>query len=113
MIDKVIPGLSSFQYLMAKLQKCWHHAHFVSLHGRNEGIEQIQEYPLTILLTDRNNTPHSISKQLGQLGVKGKLYVGYNLSYENEGILVKNIGDDIEECGSISIVVVEHEMDSR
>jgi cobalt-precorrin-7 (C5)-methyltransferase len=112
-IDKIIPGLSSFQYMMAVLQKSWQHAKFISLHGRDEDIEHVKNYPLTVILTDKKNRPHSISKRLQQFGVTGRLYVGYNLSYEDECILIKNIGDDIEECGAISVVIVEHEMDSR
>jgi cobalt-precorrin-7 (C5)-methyltransferase len=110
-INIVIPGISSFQYLMAKLKKSWHPAKLVSLHGRDEEFEQIIKHPLSVLLTDKIHTPHTISKQLQEQGIKGKMYIGYNLSYKDEKIVLKNIGDDIEEYGSISVVVVEHEMD--
>jgi cobalt-precorrin-7 (C5)-methyltransferase len=110
-IDAVIPGLSSFQYLMAKLKKSWHPAKLVSLHGRDEEFEQIVKHPLSVILTDNIHTPHTISKRLQKQGIKGKMYIGYNLSYEDEKIVLKNIGDDIAEYGSISVVVIEHEMD--
>lgn len=106
-IDKVIPGISSFQYLMAKLKKSWHDARFVSLHGRDEEFEQIKNHALTVILTDKQHTPHHISKQLQGIGVTGKMYVGYNLSYDDECIIEKQIGQDIEQYGEISVVVVE------
>lgn len=113
LINNIVPGISSMQYMMAKLQKSWHHAIFFSLHGRDEHLEQIKKYPLTVILTDKNNTPRVISERLHELGLQGALYVGYHLSYENERILKQRIGDDIEDANSLAIVVVEHEMDSR
>ena len=112
-IARVIPGLSSFQYLMAKLRKSWQHAHFISLHGRDNELEQVAQHQLTIMLTDRQHTPRSISQQLGKMGLTGKMYVGYNLSYKNEHILEASIGEDFEENYTLSVVVIEHEMDSR
>lgn len=106
-IDRVIPGISSFQYLMAKLKKSWHNAHFVSLHGRDGELEQIKNYGLTVILTDKQHTPHHISKRLQDIGVMGKMYVGYNLSYDDECIIEKLIGADIEKYGEVSVVVVE------
>ncbi len=111
-IDRVVPGLSSFQYLMARLQKSWQHAHFVSLHGREDGLEQIVNHPLSILLTDRQHAPHIISRRLREMDLAGTLYIGYNLSYENERILEVRIGDPLEECEDISVMVVEYDMDS-
>ena len=96
---------------MAKLKKSWHPAKLVSLHGRDEDFEQIVKHPLSVVFTDKKNTPRRISKRLQKSGVKGKIYIGYNLSYEDERIILKNIGDDIEEYGSVSVVIVEHEMD--
>jgi cobalt-precorrin-7 (C5)-methyltransferase len=45
------------------------------------------------------------------MGVIGKIYTGYNLSYDEEVILINNIGDEIEIAGNISVVVIENEMD--
>lgn len=110
-IDAVIPGLSSFQYLMAKLQKSWRHAALLSLHGRDASLEALKGCPLAILLTDRINTPHTISKRLQACDVRGTLYVGCNLSYPDEEIFMVQIGDDIEETEKISVMVMEHALD--
>lgn len=110
-IKEVLPGLSSFQYMMAKLQKSWHGATFSSLHGRNETLENIKENKLSILLIDKDNIPNNISKELYRLRIKGKIYAGFNLSYENEEIIVKSIGEEIEDISSLGVVVIENEMD--
>lgn len=112
-IKEILPGLSSFQYLMCKLQKSWQNAKFISLHGRDEGLEKIKTDKLSILLTDKTNTADKISKELYRLKIKGKIYVGFNLSYDDEKIIVKNIGEKIENISSLGVVVIENEMDQR
>ena len=109
-VDEVIPGISSFQYMMTKLKKSWQDALLISLHGRDEKLEGVIKCKLSVILTDSKNTPNFISKKLYELGIIGKMYTGYNLSYDEEVIVVNNIGDEIEIAGNISVVVIENEM---
>lgn len=111
LVDEVTPGLSSFQYMMSKLKKSWHNANFVSLHGRDDEIDSIVESRLSVILTDNKNTPNLISKAFYSRGVRGKIYAGFNLSYDDECIIEKNVGEQIEELGSLAVVVIENEMD--
>lgn len=110
-IHEVMPGISSFQYMMAKLQKPWNNAEFLSLHGRQESLEKVKDRRVSIILLDKDNLPSSISKKLYDLGIKGTIHAGFNLSYENEKIISKKIGDEIEDISSLAVVVVENEMD--
>lgn len=110
LIDEIVPGISSIQYMMAKLKKSWHNALLLSLHGRVDDIEKVLKSKLSIILTDSKNTPEYISKKLYASGVVGKIYIGCSLSYEEENIICKNIGEDIENLGGISVVVIENEM---
>ncbi len=112
-IDHISPGLSSFQYMMAKLQRSWSQATLVSLHGREEQFEKIINHPLSVVLTDKKHSPGMISLYLKEHGIQGKMYIGYNLSYENEQIEEVAIGEAIEDNSWISVVVVEHEMAER
>lgn len=110
-IDEVIPGLSSFQYMMCKLKKDWQGACLISLHGRNVSLEVVRHCRTSIILTDREHTPDYISKKLHQIGVSGCIYAGFDLSYPDEQITVKRIGEEIESRSSLSVVVIENEMD--
>lgn len=110
-IKEVLPGISSFQYMVAKLQKPWQNATFLSLHGREENLMKSREYKLIIILIDKNNIPGDISKMLYEIGLRGNIYAGFNLSYENERIISKRIGEDIEDVSSLGVMVVENEMD--
>ncbi|MCG8500973.1 MAG: precorrin-6y C5,15-methyltransferase (decarboxylating) subunit CbiE [Firmicutes bacterium] len=109
-VDEVVPGLSSFQYMMARLKKSWHHAQLVSFHGREDRLERISQNRLSVVLTDHQNTPQVLSEMLYQKGVRGKIYAGFNLSYPDEHIIVKNIGGPISGHSALAVVVIENEM---
>ncbi|WP_066022885.1 MULTISPECIES: precorrin-6y C5,15-methyltransferase (decarboxylating) subunit CbiE [Clostridium] len=107
-IDEIVPGLSSFQYMMCKLKKSWQGAELISLHGKNADIQNmVLNKNVYVFLTDKTNTPSYISKKLYSIGVKGRIYSGFNLSYEDEIIIEKNIGDDIFNVSKLSVVVIE------
>ena len=109
-VDMVLPGLSSFQYMMSKLQKSWQECIFVSLHGRDHDLKDVLDHKLIIMLIDKINSPSYISEELDKLGMKGRMYVGFNLSYDDEKIIRANIGDEIEDYSSLGVVVIENEM---
>ncbi len=108
-IQQIIPGLSSFQYLMCQLSKSWQNAFFLSLHGRKDEIEKVLEHPLTILLTDRNHPPGEISQALYETGARGKMWAGFDLSYPEEKIVPILIGESMTYTGGIVLVVIELE----
>ncbi|OGO78207.1 MAG: precorrin-6y C5,15-methyltransferase (decarboxylating) subunit CbiE [Clostridiales bacterium GWB2_37_7] len=110
-IDQVVPGISSIQYMMARLKKSWHSAALLSFHGRECSIEELRNSKTSIVLTDSSYTPNYISRLLSNMGVKGKIFVGYNLSYEDELIIEKQIGADIDDYSALAVVVIENEMD--
>lgn len=112
-VDKVLPGVSSFQYMMAKINKSWQNALFLSLHGRKEDLSKVKSSSLTVLLTDKENCPSYISSKLYELGVRGKIYAGFNLSYEDELIIKKDIGEEIIDISPLAVVVVENEIFER
>ena len=110
-ITRVIPGVSSIQYMMSKLQISWHNANLVSFHGREEEreekIQSIITSPLSIILTDKTNTPNDISKLLEDRNMQGKIYAGFDLSYIDEKIVQVDIGEDIIHKSSLAVVVVQ------
>lgn len=110
-IEKILPGISSFQYMMTKLKKSWQGAQLLSLHGRQESLDKAKNNRLSIILTDMKNPPSQISQKLKAIGAKGQIYVGYNLSYDDERIIEAEIGEDIEDISALSVVVVEIERD--
>ncbi len=108
-IDKVIPGITSFQYMMNRLQKSWHGVTFFSLHGRIPDYQQIRNCAQSIILTDKDHSPDAISQNLYQLGSKGTVFTGFDLSYSTEVMVEKAIGDHIPPISRLSTILVEIE----
>lgn len=105
----VIPGISSFQYLMAKLAKPWQNAELGSLHGREEAfLDVVGDKKLSIWLTDNKNTPQSLCKRLFDNKIEAKIYIGENLSYEDEKITSGTPSELMNsEFDRLSVFVVE------
>lgn len=110
-LEYIAPGISSFQYMMTRLKKSWQGACFISMHGREEELSKALLNKRSIILTDSKYTPGVISEKLRELGLRGKIYAGFNLSYEDERIIEVNIGEEIQYESSLAVVVVENEMD--
>ena len=106
---EVIPGISSFQYLMAKLRKMLARSHLGSLHGRKEEFsEKVKANKLSIWLTDKDNSPNFICSELIKNNIKAQVYVGVNLSYEDE-LIVQGTAEEVSlmEFNELSVVVIE------
>lgn len=105
----VIPGISSFQYLMAKLSKPWQGAFLGSMHGREEKfINEVKKHDVSIWLTDKNNSPDILSRKLVEENIVANIYVGENLSYDNEIITIgKAVEFQHKQFSGLAVVVVE------
>ena len=108
-IEKVITGISSMQYFMGKLQKQWQSLPFYSLHGRETDFTEMRSKESFFILTDKTNNPDTISARLKEEGFKGRLFVGYNLSYPDESIEEYTIGDKIIVKSFLNTVLVKNE----
>ncbi|NME36561.1 MULTISPECIES: precorrin-6y C5,15-methyltransferase (decarboxylating) subunit CbiE [Fusobacterium] len=109
---RVIPGLSSFQYLFGKLCDTWEEYSFCSLHGRESDIIEILKNSKrgVILLTDKKNNPYIIGKKLLENKIENiEIIVGENLSYDDEKIS-RFFLSDIEKYNrefSINVMVIK------
>ena len=108
---EIIPGLSSFQYLTAKLNKSWSYGFTGSVHARNEDfIARVKEYKLSIWLTDNKNNSAFLCKLLNENNIECTVIIGEHLSYENERILQGEPSDFLnEEVSDMAILIVEKE----
>ena len=105
----IVPGISSFQYLTCRVNKTWNDAFVGSMHGREENfIEVVKENKLSIWLTDKKNTPSELSKRLIENSIECTIYVGENLSYEDENITIGNPREICEkDYGDLSVIIIE------
>lgn len=110
---EIVPGISSFQYLMCKLKKPWQNAYLGSMHGRKEEfIEIVRNHEVSVWLTDKSNSPQVLCEKLFDNNIKATIYVGEELSYVDERIVkgtVEEIKDKVFE--NLSVVVIESIID--
>lgn len=85
---EVIPGISTVQYILAKLRLPAKDLAVVSLHGRTVDIVPVvKNHTLVVVFTDFAYTPQRIAKALLSQGITiWRIYVGENLSYPEEQI---------------------------
>jgi precorrin-6y C5,15-methyltransferase (decarboxylating) CbiE subunit len=108
---EIIPGISSFQYLFAKLKKSWQGVTLGSLHGREaDFIKIVKNEKVSFWLTDKVNTPSTIASRLLEEGIKGIMHVGENLSYEDERIISAQLEEIVHKSFSeLSVIIIEKE----
>lgn len=106
---EVIAGISSFQYLMTKINKSWSRAYTGSLHGRKEEfIKKVKENIISIWLCDSKNSPQKLCEDLLKEKIDCNVIIGENLSYENEVILEGKAHEFIDKSFSdLSVIIVE------
>ena len=106
----VIPGISSIQYMFAKISDYWNDAFVSSVHGREiDYVEKLRQFGKIGLLTDNKNMPQKIAKRLVEVGMgEAIIFVGENLSYENERILEFSARGmvKVEEKFEMNVVVI-------
>lgn len=110
---EIVPGISSFQYLMCKLKKPWQNAYLGSMHGRKEKfIEIVRNHEVSVWLTDKSNSPQVLCEKLFENNIKATIYVGEELSYVDERI-VKGTVEEIKDKAfeNLSVVVIESIID--
>ncbi|MCK5780072.1 MAG: precorrin-6y C5,15-methyltransferase (decarboxylating) subunit CbiE [Psychrilyobacter sp.] len=105
----IIPGISSMQYMFSKIGYSYENSDIKSVHGRE--CDYITPLKLGVkvgLLTDNVNTPQIVAKNLIDNGIRGMIFVGENLSYENEKIISMNLEEmvNIERTFKINVVIV-------
>ncbi len=109
---EVIPGISSLQYMFSRIGESWHDGYLGSLHGREQDLINLVSKNKKIgLLTDKKWTPHTIAKELLEASIdKVRIYVGENLSYDNERV-VQGTPEEIVKMSSFNmcVVVIIHE----
>ncbi|TLX77005.1 precorrin-6y C5,15-methyltransferase (decarboxylating) subunit CbiE [Labilibacter sediminis] len=110
---ELLPGISSFQYMYAKVGLGYEHAFLGSVHGKEFNfMEKLKGHSSVFLLTDAMNNWKAIAQQLvncemGEL----TMHIGNNLSYPDETIiscLAKEV-KDIKENFKLCSVIIENQ----
>ncbi len=107
-----ICGISSVQYLCAKLRLPWEDMKLVSLHGRqSDVVNAVTKNKKCFFLTDAKFSPTYICERLSRAGLYGvEVAVGERLSYDDEKITRGSAGELAHNTfNSLSAVVTINE----
>lgn len=109
----IMAGVSSVIYLAAKIGKSWENAAFVSLHGKKQSyIPVVLQNELTYFLTQGNVS--QICQELYRAGLgQAHIWVGENLSYDNEKITNGNVSEFTEYISEGLTVLAVYNEHSR
>lgn len=108
----IIPGISSVQFAFASIGKCWHDAHFVTLHGRQKGLDElikaVKKYDTVAALTDRLSSLKTLARGLLTAGiVKRKIFVCENLSLPEERVREFNpVSLQNADANGLNVVII-------
>lgn len=89
-----IPGISSIVYLAAAIHTSWEDGTLISAHGRNQNyVDAIHRNEKTFLLLGGNGSKEVMDKLLYYGFQDCEIHIGKQLSYPEEQIITKRVGD--------------------
>lgn len=109
---EILCGISSVSYFMSKIGLSWEDARLASIHGRTCNlIPLIRHHQKVFSILGTRTGVAELARKLVYYGMgEVLLYVGENLSYENETVFVKRAEELTDyEGDSLSVVCVYHE----
>jgi len=105
-----IPGISSVQYMFAKLQEPWQEVPFYSVHGRQgeELVKWAASAPVVALLTGGAWSPQAVAQSLMEKMPDLRAAIGVNLSYPDEKLFYTTLAalleDSTEYSNSVMVI---------
>ncbi len=105
----IISGISSMQYMFAKIGYSYEDTFIGSVHGREcNYLSPLKERKNAGLLTDNKATPQVIAQNLLDSGIKAEIYVGERLSYRDEVITVMDLSEmaELKIIFDINVVII-------
>lgn len=105
----IISGISSMQYMFSAIGFSYEDTFIASVHGREcDYITPIKGGKKAGLLTDNKMTPQVIAKTLLKNKVKGNIFVGERLSYDDERLTKLSLKEmaDLKIIFDINVVIV-------
>lgn len=109
---EIISGISSYSYFFSKIGKPYSDVKFLSMHGRNVNFaDEIEHNKKVYMLLGGKNHVSYICRTLADCGLGDvKVYIGENLSYDNEKITLGTAKDFVDfETDMLSVIYMENE----
>lgn len=106
---KVIPGISSIQYLFSRIGKDMNDVYLTSCHGRHANYDRIFNMPKIGMLTDEIHGPYEIAKEALRRGEDPILVIGESLGYPDETIDMLRASQVADRDYGMNVVIMLRE----
>ncbi len=104
---RIIPGISSLQYLFAKTAVSMNDVYITSSHGKNPDIDLIRAMKKIAMMTDKEKGPAYIADIFKDTPDDPYIIVGEMLGYDDECITVEKASKlDREKDYKMSVVII-------
>ena len=107
-----ISGISSYVYFLDKINKTHNDVLFLSMHGRNINfVDDVKtNYKILILLGDENDVSKVCTELVKNNMSNADVFIGENLSYDDEKITVGKAKDFINyKNNKLSVIYIENQ----
>ena len=112
-IDKedlnIVSGISSLQYIFAKVHIDMNDLYITSSHGKTPDFDYVLSHKKVCMVTDKIIGPKEICKQILDRNLEKTIVVGENLSYDNERITIGSPEDilNLEDFDMCVVVILD------
>ncbi|HFI0394483.1 TPA: cobalt-precorrin-7 (C(5))-methyltransferase [Streptococcus suis] len=105
----ILSGISSMQYLASKVCLPMNDAYLTSSHAKLPNFDLIMSLPKVFMVTDAQVGPYQIAQEVLKRGLKRKIIIGENLSYEDEEISILAAEEVVDRDYNMNVVVIVDE----
>ncbi len=106
---QVVSGISSMQYLFARIGLDMNDVYLTSSHGKTPDFDFVMQHNKVALVTDDKIGPYQIAQEIVQRGLQRTLIIGENLSYPDEQITLLPADQVIDKTYLMNVVVILNE----
>lgn len=106
---RILSGISSMQYLASKVCLPMNDAYLTSSHAKLPNFDLIMSLPKVFMVTDAQVGPYQIAQEVLKRGLKRKMIIGEQLSYEDEEISILAAEDVVDRDYKMNVVVIVDE----
>lgn len=84
---RIVPGISSMQYMFHQLRLSMNDCYLTSSHGRHPDFDFLLKHDKVAMVTDKTIGPYEIAQEIKKRGLHRQIYIGEHLSYPDEKII--------------------------
>ena len=103
---RIVPGISSVQYLLAQVGLDMNDIYLTSTHGKAPDFDFLLQHTKVALMTDKKTGPFEIAQEIINRGLSRKMIIGEKLSYEDEKITIIAACDVKVQNYQMNVVVI-------